>query len=107
MRKVIIGLIFSLGEFVALFSFPSPPLAEPCSEEWAEHIERYYVRTSDPDGHGPDPLDWAWFNAVESALNMEPVMTKDSQAYCAAIARQIATHRYIRSRLFGELIRLF
>jgi hypothetical protein len=106
MRKVTIGMVLLLGLFVVLFSFPSPPRAEPCSREWAERIARDYVHTSDDEGHGPD-FGLEWLHIVEKGLQTEPLMTSDQQAHCAAVAEQIASHHYIRSRLSGRLFRLF
>jgi hypothetical protein len=99
--KAMIASVAGLGLAVALFSFPSPPRAAPCSDEWAASIERDCVRTGDREGHGPDRGDSEWYHVVERALRMEPLPTNEHDAHCRAVARQIAEHRYMRSRLLG------
>lgn len=107
LRKLVIAFVVALGLFLALFSFPSPPGAAPCTDAWAASIERDYVQTSDRDGHGPDRRDSEWYHEVERGLRMEPLPTNDHQVHCRAVAQQIAEHHYIRSRMLGGLFRLY
>jgi hypothetical protein len=106
-QKIAIGIVGVLGLFLALFSFPSPPGATPCSDEWAAGIEKDYVQSSDGEGHGPDQGSSEWYHQIEHGLHMEPLPTTDHDVHCDAVAQQIAGHRYIRSRLFGALFRLY
>ena len=107
MRKAIIAIVLLLGLLATFISFPSPPMAEPCSAQWAESFERDYVQTSDRDGHGPDIGSSEWYHAVQVRLDVEPLSSADPKANCLAIAQQINQHRCIRIRPFGWLIRLF
>ena len=106
-RKFVVGFsgcgILLLCLCSALFSLPSPPHAEPCSQEWAESITRDYVEISDGYGHGPDLLDLEWLSSLERHLQMESPDTRDRQIHCFAVAKKIATHRYIHSRLTGRV----
>ena len=95
--------ILLLGLCAALFSVPSPPHAELCSQEWAESITRDYVAIDDGYGHGPDLLDLEWFSSLEGHLQMEHPDTRDKRTHCAAVAKQIATHRYIHNRLTSQV----
>jgi hypothetical protein len=103
--RIVIAAVLLSVVFVALFSLPTPPAA-PCSEAWAESIERNYVSASDVSRHGPKRGDGEWFHFVETGLRMDPLQSNDREANCVAVAREICDHHYIRSRLFGKLIRL-
>jgi hypothetical protein len=104
-RKLATSLVLLAALFVGLFSFPSPPRGEPCSAEWADSMWNFLDLHS--DGHGPDANTREWFHGVESALRMQPPDSDDVKTHCLAVARYVGDHRFIRSRIFGFVIRWF
>jgi hypothetical protein len=103
--RVVIAAVLLFVVSAALFSFPMPPAATPCSQEWIKAIQRNYVGAG--DGHGPDPGSGEWFHGVESEMRIEPLGSIDRDANCQFVARELSSHYYARTRALGMLIRVY